>query len=287
MQLKKEFKKLFIEYKLIFIGREWKLQFMISCKVVWYVNNISGKIFTKLVFCSHYQFQKIFGQIFQWTLSKVCLRSGENLCYLWWWIAYQSIAHFLPLAHLYTTISVAKVFSSHIFRLHGLPKSIVSDQDVVFTSIFWKELFRLSGTQLSFSSAYHPRTDGQTKVVTRTIEMYLCCFMGDTPRKWVEWLHWAEYCYNTSFHTALCTTPFQLVYGRPPPRLLSYEPGSTRIDAVDSCLQNRDEFWLQLVLIYSRLKSVWNIFMMHVIKICLSVQANLCGFTCSLIDNVL
>ena len=151
-------------------------------------------------------------------------------------------AHFIPLGHPYSAITVAHAFFTEVFRLHGLPESIVSDRDKVFQSLFWKELFRLSGSKLSFSSAYHPQSDGQTEVVNRTIEMYLRCLTGDRPRKWLEWLPWAEYCYNTSFHTSLKTTPFRLVYGRDPPRLLDYTAGSTRVEAVDRALLDRSEF---------------------------------------------
>jgi hypothetical protein len=57
-------------------------------------------------------------------------------------------AHFLPLKHPYTAQSVAKVFFNNVVKLHGLPKMIASDRDKVFTSIFWKELFKLLDTQL-------------------------------------------------------------------------------------------------------------------------------------------
>ncbi|KAL6526777.1 Delta-1-pyrroline-5-carboxylate synthase [Orobanche gracilis] len=105
-----------------------------------------------------------------------------------------------------------------------------------------RELFRLSGTTLAFSTAYHPQSDGQTEVVNRTIEMYLRCLTGDKPRDWLKWLPWAEYCYNTAFHTALKTTPFKLVYGREPPRLLDYTAGASKIDAVDQALGDRTSF---------------------------------------------
>ncbi|KAG6490402.1 hypothetical protein ZIOFF_051698 [Zingiber officinale] len=150
-------------------------------------------------------------------------------------------AHFIPLAHPYTTISVAAIFFNEIFRLHGMPESIVSDCYKVFLSSFWRELFRLCGTKLSFSSAYHLQTNRQTEMVNRTIKMYLRCLVGDQPQKWLEWLPWAEYCDNTFFHTALGATPFQLVYGRVPPRLLSYSGGSTCVAAVDHALMERDE----------------------------------------------
>lgn len=49
--------------------------------------------------------------------------------------------HFLPLTSHYTTKSVAQVLFEHVFKLHGLPGSIVSDRDRVFTSLFWQDFF--------------------------------------------------------------------------------------------------------------------------------------------------
>lgn len=70
--------------------------------------------------------------------------------------------------------------------------------------------------------------------------MYLRCFVGNYPRKWVAWVPWREFCYNMSFHSALQTTPFKVAYGRDPPRLLSYESGTTRVEAVEHALLERD-----------------------------------------------
>ena len=81
--------------------------------------------------------------------------------------------HFVTLACPYTAGSVARIFFEQIFKLHGIPRTIVCDQDAVFTSLFWKELFHMQGTNFNFSSSYHPQTDGQTEVVNRTLEMYL------------------------------------------------------------------------------------------------------------------
>ena len=83
--------------------------------------------------------------------------------------------------------------------------------------------------------------DGQSEVVNKVIAMYLRCVTGDRPRAWVDWLSWAEYCYNTSFHTALRATPFEVVYGRPPPAILPYQPGTARTEAADALLRSRDD----------------------------------------------
>ena len=79
-------------------------------------------------------------------------------------------AHFLPISHPYTVAKIAQVFITHVFKLHGMPKSIISDRDPTFKSAFWKELFQIHGTEIKLSSAYHPQTDGQTEIVNKCLE---------------------------------------------------------------------------------------------------------------------
>jgi len=155
---------------------------------------------------------------------------------------FSKYAHFIALGHPYTASSVARAFFTDIVRLHGFPASIVSDRDPVFTGNVWRDLFKMAGVQLRMSTAFHPQTDGQSEAVNKTIAMYLRCICGDRPRKWLEWLPWAEFCYNTAFHSALRSTPFQVVYGRAPPPLLPYEPATARTAIVDTLLQDRDVF---------------------------------------------
>ena len=71
-------------------------------------------------------------------------------------------SHFMPITHPYTALTVARVFMDNVFKLHGLPLTIVSDRDPVFTSNFWREMFKLCGIDLLLSTAYHPQTDGET-----------------------------------------------------------------------------------------------------------------------------
>jgi len=155
---------------------------------------------------------------------------------------FSKYAHFIPLGHPYTAASVAKAFFQEIVRLHGLPATIVSDRDPVFTSDFWKELFNLTGVRLQFTSAFHPQSDGQSEATNKIIAMYLRCLTGDRPRQWVRWLPWAEFCYNSSYQASLKTSPFKVVYGRDPPALRAYEQGEARLPAVEQQLLERDEF---------------------------------------------
>jgi hypothetical protein len=154
---------------------------------------------------------------------------------------FSKYAHFIALGHPYTAASVARAFFDGIVRLHGFPSSIVCDRDPVFTGHVWRDLFRMAGVQLRFSTAFHPQTDGQSEVVNKVIAMYLRCVTGDRPRAWVDWLAWAEYCYNTSYHSALRATPFEVVYGRPPPPILPVDPATARTEAAGELIRARDE----------------------------------------------
>jgi transposase InsO family protein len=129
---------------------------------------------------------------------------------------FSKYAHFLPLSHPYTAIDVAKLFMVNVYKLHGLPQTIISDRDRVFTSQLWEQLFKGAGTQLHMSTAYHPQSDGQTERVNQCLEIYLKSFVHATPTKWFSWLHLAEFWYKTSYHSSLSSSPFDVLYGHPP-----------------------------------------------------------------------
>ncbi|KAL8091541.1 hypothetical protein AgCh_033970 [Apium graveolens] len=149
-------------------------------------------------------------------------------------------AHFGPLPTHFTASKTAELFAEIVIKFHGFPSSIISDRDPIFVSLFWKTLFELSGTTLHHSTAYHPQTDGQTEVVNRGLEQYLRAFTHDCPSAWVNYLCWAEFCYNSSYHTSLQMSPYQALFGRLPPTIPMYIRGSTSIQALDELLHDRD-----------------------------------------------
>eukprot|EP00253_Pinus_taeda_P022179 PITA_22179 len=123
-------------------------------------------------------------------------------------------AHFIPVQSMYKAVQIAHVFMQNVFKLHGLPKTIISDRDVKFTSAFWRTLFAELGTQLNFSTAYHPQTDGQTEQVNQVVEDMLRAYVMQQPTLWEEYLHLVEFTYNNGYHTSTQLSPFEVLYGR-------------------------------------------------------------------------
>ena len=122
-------------------------------------------------------------------------------------------AHFIPTIKSLDAASLAQLYISSVFKLHGIPSSIVSDRGSVFTSLFWTEFTTRLGIHLKLSTAYHPQTDGQTERVNQCIEQYLRNFCSYQQDDWVDWTGLAEFQYNNLIHEATRTSPFYANYG--------------------------------------------------------------------------
>jgi transposase InsO family protein len=117
-------------------------------------------------------------------------------------------SHFVHVKTTHTMTNIAESFIKEIARFHGIPRTIVSDRDTMFTSNFWRGLFKGFGTNLKFSTTYHPQTDGKTKRVNRIIEDMLRMYVMDKPSKWEDYLHLVEFAYNNGYLHSLRMIPF-------------------------------------------------------------------------------
>ncbi|GKE26131.1 retrotransposable element Tf2, partial [Tanacetum coccineum] len=120
-------------------------------------------------------------------------------------------AHFIPLVHPFNAIDVAQVFLDNIYKLHGLPNTIISDRDKVFL------------------------------IVNRCLECYLRCMTGEQLKQWMKCMSMAEWWYNTNHHSAINTTPYETVYGQTPPIHVPYIGGESKVEVVDRTLSSRKE----------------------------------------------
>lgn len=152
-------------------------------------------------------------------------------------------AHFIPLNHPISAKGLAQTFFEQIYRLHGLPESIVSDRDSLFLSEFWQTLFKISGTRLCMSTTYHPLSDGCTERVNQCLKQYLRSMTSQIPKNWATWLVSAEWWYNTTFHSTLEATPFQVVYGTKPRHMAGQERTHNNISSLEFMLEEKQQQW--------------------------------------------
>jgi transposase InsO family protein len=95
----------------------------------------------------------------------------------------------------------------------GYQRKIVSDRGSQFTSQFWESLHRAHGTNLSFSTAFHLQTGGQTERVNQILEDMLRACVLSYGAKWEDCLPFAEFSYNNSYQASLQMAPFEALYG--------------------------------------------------------------------------
>ncbi|RVW59896.1 Transposon Ty3-G Gag-Pol polyprotein [Vitis vinifera] len=123
-------------------------------------------------------------------------------------------AHFLPMKVNFSLDRLASLYVKEIVRMHGVPVSIVSDRDPRFTSRLWHSLQKALGTKLSFSTAFHPQTDGQSERVIQVLEDLLKACILDLQGNWDDHLPLVEFACNNSFQASIGMAPFEALYGR-------------------------------------------------------------------------
>jgi len=150
------------------------------------------------------------------------------------------MAHFIPINMKSSSGDVARIYFDEIFRLHGLPKALISDRDPRFTGNFWKSLFKILGVEQLMSTAYHPQTDGQTERINQILEQMLRAFVSYEQDEWDLLLPAAEFAYNNAEQSSTKFSPFKLNYGKDPlvPASL-FQPNDTNVPSVTEFLEKQ------------------------------------------------
>jgi hypothetical protein len=127
---------------------------------------------------------------------------------------FSKVAHFVPVKTTYKGAKLVELYIARIVCLHGMPKKIVSDRGIHFTSRFSEKLHEAMDTKLNFSLAYYPQTDGQNERVNQILEdMLRACALKDK-KSWDKCLPYAKFSYNNSYQESLKISPFEVLYGR-------------------------------------------------------------------------
>ena len=157
--------------------------------------------------------------------------------------------HFIPTHTTVTVEGVARLFLHYVWKLHGLPKHVVSDCGPQFVALFTKELYRLLGIQISSSIAWHPQTNGQTERVNQELDQFLHLFVNEWQDDWYDLLPIVEFQHNNHVHSATQQPPFLLDMGQIP--YMGFEP---RQDP--SSLETVNEFTKRMESVTEEAKSV-------------------------------
>ena len=124
------------------------------------------------------------------------------------------MTHFMAMTEGTSVEGLARLFQDNVWKLHGLPESVVSDRGPQFAAELTKELNQMLGIKTKLSTAFHPQTDGQTERMNQELEQYLRLFIEHRQKDWPEWLAAAEFTVNNKVHMATKISPFMANYGK-------------------------------------------------------------------------
>ena len=137
---------------------------------------------------------------------------------------FSKMARFIPCNKTNDASNMADLFFNHVVKLHGIPRSIVLDRDSKFISHFRHTLWAKLGTQLKYSSSYHPQTNGQMEVVNRSLDALLRSLLKKNLRDWESLLQHDEFTFNKFTNQTTRKSLFKVVYGKNPLGPLDLSP---------------------------------------------------------------
>ena len=124
------------------------------------------------------------------------------------------MTHFVAMIEGTLVEGLARLLWNNIWKLHGLPESVVLDRRPQFAVELTKELNRMLEIKTKLLTAFHPQTDGQTERMNQELEQYLWFFIENRQKDWPEWLAAAEFAVNNKVHMATKVSPFMANYGK-------------------------------------------------------------------------
>src|ERR1041385_2934545 len=136
--------------------------------------------------------------------------------------------HFVKCRDTVNAEELASMFIDHIWRLHGLPDTIISDRGPQFASDFWNYLCRYLGIERKLSTAFQPQTDGQPERINGILEQYLRCYVNYAQDDWVKFLSQAEFASNNAASESTGCSPFFAMHGTDPRAFPNAEPEPPR-----------------------------------------------------------
>ena len=200
----------------------------------------------QLDFCSHCNFRRISGEISALDfVMGLPVSEKKNDGILTVVDRATKMVHLVPVQQTITAAETARVYWDNVGKIHGIPRSIVSDRDPRFVSKFWQEFWKILGSKLRMSSAHHPQTDGQTEAANRVVEQVLRCTIHGSQEvtHWERYLPMVEFVLNSSASPSTGYTPFYLNYGFEPttPLDLIQDADQTKIEGVKRVRQQNEE----------------------------------------------
>jgi len=124
------------------------------------------------------------------------------------------MAYFVPTTEKTSAEGVARLFWDNIWKLHGLPESIIMDRGAQFAAGMMRELNRMLEIDTKLSMAYHLQTDSQTERMNQDLEQYLRMFIDHQQEQWPNWLATAEFTYNNKVQTSTKVSLFRANNGQ-------------------------------------------------------------------------